>query len=113
LRALSDSVSAYLDFALKPKGIQRHQFLRKLFALSRKMTPELLIKSVERAHKYKITSVETIERIAVLYINQEGETLPYVEVDEAFRKRDAYQEGELTDQPDLSIYEDEFEEDDE
>jgi len=106
LRAMAESVNAYLDFALKPKGIERHQFLRKLFALSRKMTPELLIRSIERAHKYKITSVETIERIAVLFLNQGSEELPYVEIDETFRTRDAYQEGALTDHPDLSIYDD-------
>ena len=113
MRAMDESVNAYLDFALKPKGFQRHQFLRKLFALSAKMTPEFFIKSIKRAHQYTITSVETIERIAVLCLNQESGELPFVEVDEEFRQRDAYREGFLTDQPDLSIYEKLFEVDDE
>jgi hypothetical protein len=30
--------------------------------------------------------------------------LPEVEVDEDFRQRPAYQEGYLTDEPDLSVY---------
>jgi transposase len=113
LRAMDESVNAYLDFALKPKGFQRHQFLRKLFALSAKMTPEFFIKSIKRAHQYTITSVETIERIAVLCLNQDSGELPFVEVDEEFRQRDAYREGSLTDPPDLSIYEKLFEVDDE
>jgi len=113
LRAMAEVVSAYLDFALKPKGIERHGFLRKLFVISKKMTPALFIRSIERAYKYRITSIETIERIAVLCMRQGEEKLPSVEIDEGFREREAYQEGHLTDQPDLSVYEDASEEDDE
>ena len=110
LRALGEAVSAYLDFALKPKGIERHGWLRKLFVLSQKMTPALFIRSIERAYKYRITSMETIERIAVLCMSQDTDILPSVEIDEGFREREAYQQGQLTDQPDLSIYENMLEE---
>lgn len=41
LRAMDPSVGAYLDFALKPMGIQRHRFVRVLFALMRQMSPAL------------------------------------------------------------------------
>jgi len=104
LRGMSASLSAYLDFALKPKGIQRHGFLRKLHALSRKVTPALFVSSIERAHKYRITDIATIERIVALNMTQQSSTLPFVDVDETFRQREAYQEGRLTDVPDLSIY---------
>ena len=33
LRALGPAVAAYVDFALQTPGIQRHRFLRELFAL--------------------------------------------------------------------------------
>ena len=46
--------------------MQRHVFLRRLLALSQRMTPELFVKSVQRAHRYRITSLETIERIAAV-----------------------------------------------
>ena len=105
LRAMGEAVSRYLDFALTPKGIERHGALRKLFALSQKMTPVLFIRSIERAHKYRITSLETIERIAVLCMSQGEENLPCVDIDEGFLERQAYQEGRLTDAPDMSIYE--------
>ena len=111
LRALAGTVSAYLDFALKPKGIESHGFIRKLFALSQKMTPALFIRSIERAHKYRITSLETIERIASLCMSQGADRLPSAEIDEGFRERETYQQGQLTDQPDLSIYENTLEED--
>lgn len=106
LRALAQPVSAYLDFALLTKGLQRHEFIRKLLALSRKMSLELFSQSLERARKYRITSLETVERIALLYLQQGIGELPLAQVDEAFREREAYREGSLTEPPDLSIYQD-------
>jgi transposase len=107
LRALDPEVSRYLDFALESKTVQRHVFLRRLLALSQRMTPELFVKSLQRAYRYRINSLETIERIALLHLREASAELPFAEVDEAFRQRSAYQEGSLTDPPDLSIYQDE------
>ncbi len=107
LRAIGPPVSAYLDWVLQDKGLTRHSFLRKLFALSRKMTPELFLQTIERAHKYRITDMDTVERIALLHLNQGLDLLPLAEVDESFRQRPAYQDGALTEAPDLSVYEDE------
>ena len=106
------SVNAYLDFALKPKGIERHRFVRELFALMRQMKSALFIKTVERGLRYQITSVETLKRIAVLLMNEGDETLPFVDVDESYRQRDAYLEGYLTSAPDFSAYDKMLEEDD-
>jgi transposase len=111
LRAMGEVVGQYLDAVLKPKGIERHNQVRKLFALSRKMTPNLFEKSIERALKYDVTAVEVIERIAFLYVHQGSDTLPSVDVDENYLQREAYLEGSLTDEPDLSAY-DTFSEED-
>ena len=80
--------------------------MRGLVALSQKMTPELFIKSLQRAHRYRINSLQIIERIALLHLREGTAELPFAEVDEAFRQRTTYQEGSLTDPPDLSIYQD-------
>jgi len=106
LRAMGEAVNAYVDFILQTKGLARHEFLRKLLALSQKMTPELFIKSIARAAKYRITSLETIGRIALLYLQQGTGVLPVATVDEQFTQREAYLEGSLTEAPDLSIYQD-------
>ena len=106
LRALDPEVSRYLDFVLESKTVQRHVFLRRLLALSHRMTPELFVKSVQRAYRYRITSLQTIERIALLHLAEGTAELPFAELDEDFRQRSAYQEGSLTDPPDLSIYQD-------
>jgi hypothetical protein len=113
LRAIGEAAGAYLDFALKSEGVSRHDFLRKLQRLSRKMTAALFVQCVTRALKYRITSIDTIERIALLNL---GETyqdeLPRVEVDDGFRERETYQQGSLTEQPDFTIYDDLYPEDD-
>jgi len=106
LCALGPEVQAYLDFALQIPGLQRHQFLRKLFALSQKMTPSLFIKTLQRALKYRIASLVTLKSIALLLLNQGTEHLCTVEVDEQLLERDSYQEGSITEKPDLSIYDD-------
>jgi len=106
LRALSPAVHAYLDFALPAQGIARHHFIRKLLALSRRISVELLSQTLERAHKYRISSLETVERIAWLYLQQGTGELPLASIDESFKDRPAYQEGSLTEPPDLSLYQD-------
>ena len=113
LRALGDEVAAYLDFALKAPGIQRYRFTRELFALSRKVTQGVFIQAMRRALHYRIVDLATLHRIAWLCISQDEDVLPEPDVDEHFRQRPAYQEGYLTDEPDLSIYDQRFSENEE
>jgi hypothetical protein len=114
LRAMSPAVAGYLDFVLKERdGIQRHRFIRELFALAGRMPNAVFIRSIERALRYRITGIETVERIALLHMTQDIPRLPSVDVDEAYREREAYLEGNLTDAPDLSIYDQLLEEGDE
>ena len=112
LRAISPSVDAYLTFALKPQGITRHRFIRELFALSRLLTAALFIQTVERALRYRIADIETLRRIAQLYLTQGEARLPSPPIDEGFRERDAYRQGHLTDAPDFSRYDHMLEDDD-
>jgi hypothetical protein len=107
LRAMGSDVSAYVDYVSKTPGIQRHRFLRELVALSQKMTQAVFVKAVARALRYRIVQLQTLERIAWFCMSQDQaeQCLPHADVDENFRQRPAYQEGCLTDEPDLSIYE--------
>ena len=68
-------------------GLLRHQFLRRLLALSQRMTPELFVRSVERAHRYRITSLDTLEKIALLHLKEGAGELPLPPIDESFRDR--------------------------
>ena len=102
---MAPEVNAYLDFALAIKGVQRHAFLRRLLTLSQKMTPALFIKSVERAHHYRIINLEShgADRPVATPRRSDAE-LPLADIDESLLQRPAYQEGALTDLPDLSTY---------
>ena len=90
----------------RPLGIQRHRFLRELFALSRQVTQAVFIEALTRAFRYRVVHMETLRRIAWFCMSQGQQPLPYAEVDESFSQRPAYQEGFLTDEPDLSVYDD-------
>ena len=107
LRDMAPSVGAYLDFCFEAKGLRRHQFTRELFAVSRRMSAELFVRAVERALRYRVRDIATIERIAILYA-YEGTANPAaaaaVDWDEHFREREAYREGSLGETPDLSEY---------
>lgn len=104
LRAIDERVGRYLDFALKPKGIERHRFLRGLFALSRRMSAGVFVRAIERALRYRIADLDTLERIALLLLDAPDHPLPAAAIDESFRARDNYLEGRLTDAPDFSRY---------
>jgi hypothetical protein len=113
LRAMSQAVDAYVNFALKSEeGVQRHRFIRELFALAGRMAGSLFNQTIERALHYRITSIETLERIALLLMNQDAQILPCVDVDESICQREAYLEGSLTDAPDFTLYDKMLEEDD-
>ena len=104
LRALDEPVGRYLDFALAPKGIARHQFLRRLFALSQQMSPAVFVRTVERAHRYRIVSIDTLRSIALLYLNEPPPPVCAVDIDPNFTTRQSYLEGRLTDAPDFALY---------
>jgi transposase len=104
LRALGADVVAYLDYALQTPGVQRHRFLRELFALSRQVTQTVFVQALLRALRYRVVELQTLQRIAWFCMSQGETQLPYADVDESFRQRPAYQEGCLTDEPDLSRY---------
>jgi len=106
LRALDPTVHTYVDFLLATPGHLRHQTLRRLWALSQRMSPELFVRAVARAHRYRIRDLKTLEQIAQLYLQETPNPLPWPAIDEAFRERPAYQQGSLTDTPNLSEYDD-------
>lgn len=113
LRALAEEVDAYLDFALKLKGSkEKHRFIRQLFGLSKKIIRPLFIKTIKRVLKYRITDTKTVERIALLQINDSDYEMPHVEINDQFQHRQAYIEGRFTDEADLSIYEKMLDKDD-
>lgn len=104
LRAIDATVAAWLDSTLPAGGVARHHLVRELFRLSQQMTSPLFVKSVARALQYRIGSVETIRRIAHMYMSEGASMLPLAEVDARLLERGEYVEGRLTDAPDFSVW---------
>jgi hypothetical protein len=111
LRAAAKQIDDYLTFAIKNGVKQKHRFIRALYGLYRKMALEVFIKTVNRALKYRITDIKTVERIATLQLRAANFQLPLPQIDRQLEKRDAYIEGYFADDVDLSVY-DKTEEDD-
>jgi transposase len=114
LRTAADQINAYLSFALQDKGGKsKHRFIRQLYALYKKLALPLLIKTIQRAQKYRITDINTLENIAVLLIKEGNYDMPSAPIDSEFKNRQAYHEGRFAGRVDLSEYDQMIEDDDE
>ena len=62
------------------------------------------LKVIQRALKYRITDLQTLERIAIVQLQQGGYALPLVDPPGELENRESYREGCYTDEGDLSAY---------
>lgn len=105
LRSLAEEVDSWFKFALADTyGKQRHSLIRQLYALHRKMSAELFIKTIRRALTYRIADIHTIESIAVLIMKEACYSMPQAHIDEDLTKRPSFVEGRFTDDADFSVY---------
>ncbi len=105
LRCVSAAVGDYLDFILKGTGALRHRRVRELHGLYRRLSRELFVRVVERAHRYKVVDVRALDEMARLLVRDDAEFIPDVPFDESYEDREQYRAGRVTDRPDLSSYE--------
>ena len=101
---MDKALDAYLNFAVPKSGKSKHRFIRELFALYRKVAPTVFIQAVQRALKYHITDIPTIENIVALKLREADFHMPPPEIDQDYLHRDTYIEGDFSDEADLSIY---------
>lgn len=104
MRKADEAINEYLNFAIPPAGKQKHGFIRSLYGLYRKIALPVFIKTVKRALKYRINDIRTVERIAVLQLQNGDIEIPMPAIDEHFCSRQAYIDGCFADQTDLDIY---------
>jgi hypothetical protein len=106
LRNLGDTVSIYLDFILTPECMikQKPRFIRELYRLSKKMTEELFLKCISRALKYKITRIESLEKIAGKLLKNNIEYQIEIPSPDHYENRSSYQKGRVSREGDLKEY---------
>ena len=104
LRALSEEMDAYLTFSVQEKGKAKHTFIRSLYRLYQKLALPVFLDTVQRALKYRITDISSVERIALLNLVNSGYDIPTIESDLNLQENPTYLEGALTDEVDLSTF---------
>lgn len=110
LKAIGPEVAAYLEFLAKEPAstFKKYQLIRQLFSLSLKLAPVLLVQTISRAHRYRISNIETIEKIAQHLMRENSFQFEgWDELGEdprAEQRRDAYRESEISDPPDMTRY---------
>lgn len=106
LRKLGDTVAGYLDFILSPECMikQKSRFIRELYRLSKKMTKELFLKCIRRALKYKITRIESLEKIAGKLLKNNIEHQVEIPSPDHYENRLTYQKGRVSREGDLKEY---------
>jgi hypothetical protein len=86
------------------KGKARHGLIRQLYSLYKKTPIDLFTRAVQRALKYRVGNLATLENIIRLLLRQSNYDMPLPQTDNTFTKRPAYLEGRFTTDPDLSVY---------
>jgi len=115
LRATGTAAIRYLDWlAANPGRVRyRHQFVRELYGLSRRLAPSITSAALEQAYIYGIAGIDSIERIAAMVLRsspQESDVLidlpsPNYE----YLSRESYREGRFSEEADLSTLAHRFE----
>jgi len=106
LREMGEVCGAYLAYLDSPacKVRYKDKLVRDLYRFSTKIDPSLFLKAIDRALKYQINSVASVERIAAQLLQQQLPTLPAVPVDEHYEDRKAYQVGRFSSEANPSEY---------
>lgn len=106
LKDLGDEVSVYLDFLIKGSSLNRkYQVVRRLYSLHCRLTPSLFMKSIRRSLAYGLYDIKRLEEISIQLLRGEVLEIPEVLIDYEYEGRESYQEGETTDEADLTCYE--------
>lgn len=70
------------------------------------MAPALFLEILERALTYRVTQIETLERISVQLMKKGLYEEPTIPISNDYANREAYQAGQFSDEPDLRPYQD-------
>jgi hypothetical protein len=98
LRALDPLCREYLDFIQAANDVrQKSKFIRGLYGLSQKMTQALLTATLSRALRYKVSSLEALQRISrQLLQNDLPDSLEESTLTQDYEQRETYQTGRFS-----------------
>jgi len=105
LRGLGKTMGEYVDFVKSTaSGIHyKHEYLRQLYHLSKKISGPLLLHTIERANQYRVNRIEVLSRIAAQRMKQnlQPSPLPEIQIQHDYMEREAYQKGRFCEETGL------------
>jgi hypothetical protein len=104
LRELGETVGVYLDRVKSSESMVVHRgaFIRKLYTLFRQMGETIFRQAIHRALDYQVYDYAAVERIAEQIVRTAiPPTILPPDVDEQYRNRDTYREGQFSDENDI------------
>lgn len=98
LRAFDPICSEYLDFIEASGEVhQKPRFLRDLYCLSRKMSKALLLATLSRALRYKVSSLQALQRISRQLLQSECPDLgEAAALTQDYEQRETFQAGRFS-----------------
>ena len=108
LRQMGEICTLYLDYidSADCKVRYKQKLVRDLYRLSRRLAPELFLSVAERAVRYRIDSVVSLERIASQLIQPELPGIPQQPsvAPEIYEERESYKMGRFSSEADPSHF---------
>jgi len=98
LRSYDVVCSSYLDFvkSAECRIFQKGKFIRDLYLLAQKMSPDLFMKTIQRALKYQCRQIISLERIARKFMNGQPGIEAIQQINNDYINRPMYQKGKLS-----------------
>ena len=112
LREMGGACSVYLDYLQSTACKVNHKpkLIRELYRLAKQISRPLFLASMDRALKYRVASLASIERIAEQLITEQMPNTSGPPSPNTYENRSAYQAGRLSSEADLRRYRDLMEE---
>lgn len=112
LENICPQITPFLEM-VKKNGHPIHRYIRELWNLSRRTGKKIFNAAIERALKYTVTDILTIENMCAMLVTEQRVIPPVLEPEQDdVYGRDAYQEGRFGGDVDLTIYDRWMEEND-
>jgi len=103
LQAIDPLCGQYLDFIKSSGDVhQKNRFIRDLYSLSRNMSKELLLATLSRALRYKVFSLEALQRMSRQLLQAECPALEgTAALTQDYEQRETFQAGRFSQENDL------------
>lgn len=105
LKKMGGSIAEYVDFVTSNQsGIaQRGRYIRSLYAVMKKTTPQLFVMAIQRALTYKVNTIQQLYTIFSEILKQPLHEKPSTQTIGEYEKRPEYRDGQFSQENQLQL----------